>query len=163
MLKTFQAAIAFMGLFFSLSLVAQPVVYLVRHGEKLDASRDSGLSPAGEARAIRLAQAMEASGVFAIYVTEYRRTSQLAAPLAQRQKIMTTIVPAGDTDGLMKRIAAHGADQVVLVIGHSNTVPSIIRRLGYKGEVKVEEADFDNLFVVVPRESKEPALIRLKY
>lgn len=152
-----------MALFFSCSLLAQPVVYLVRHGEKLDGSRDSGLSPAGEARAMRLAHAMEASGVIAIHTTEYRRTSQLAAPLAQRQKIVPTTVPAGDMDGLMKRIAAYGADQVVLVIGHSNTVPSIIKRLGYTGEVKVEEADFDNLFVVVPRENKAPALIRLKY
>ena len=61
---------------------AQLIVYVVRHGEKLDKSEDPPLSPAGKARALRLAQMLAASGVKAIYTTEYRRTMQLAAPTA---------------------------------------------------------------------------------
>lgn len=39
----------------------------------------------------------------------------------------------------------------------------ILKGLGYAGDVKVEEEDFDNLFVLVPRTQGAPALVRLKY
>ncbi len=163
MFKKMQIAVALWLLLISLPALTQPIVYVVRHGEKLDASRDTKLSPEGEARAVRLAQMLAASGISAIYTTEYQRTMQLAAPLARQLKITANVVPANDADGLEKKIAAHGSEQIVLVVGHSNTVPATIKRLGYTGEVKVEETDFDNLFVVVPRDKKEPALLRLKY
>ena len=62
---------------------AQQMVYVVRHGEKLDDSKDPVLSPAGEARAVRLANMLASSGVKAIYTTQYRRTVLLAAPTAR--------------------------------------------------------------------------------
>ena len=67
---------------------AQQMVYVVRHGEKLDDSKDPPLSPAGEARAARLAQMLAASGVKAIYTTQYRRTAQLAEPLARKLNVV---------------------------------------------------------------------------
>jgi len=35
--------------------------------------------------------------------------------------------------------------------------------LGYAGDIRIEETDFDNLFVLVPKPAGAPALVRLKY
>ena len=142
---------------------AQQMVYVVRHGEKLDDSKDPVLSPTGEARAARLAGLLAASGVKTIYTTQYRRTILLAAPLARKLDITPNIMPAADTAALVKKIKSHGPDDIVLVVGHSNTVPEILKALGHAGEIKIEETDFDNLFVLVPRTAGAPALVRLKY
>ncbi|MEP7156252.1 MAG: phosphoglycerate mutase family protein [Betaproteobacteria bacterium] len=142
---------------------AQQMVYVVRHGEKLDDSKDPVLSPAGEARAARLAGLLAASGVKTIYTTQYRRTVLLAAPLARKLDITPNIVPAADTAALVRKIKSHGPDDIVLVVGHSNTVPEILKALGHPGDVKIEETEFDNLFVLVPKTPGAPALVRLKY
>lgn len=147
----------------SAAVDAQQMVYVVRHGEKLDDGKDPPLSMAGEARAARLARMLAASGVKAIYTTQYQRTILHAAPLARALKVVTVVNPAADTPGLLRKITSHGADDAVLVVGHSNTVPMILKGLGYAGDVKVEEEDFDNLFVLVPRAQGAPALVRLKY
>lgn len=139
------------------------IVYVVRHGEKLDNSKDPPLAPAGEARAVRLAQLLSASGVKAIYTTEYRRTMQLSAPTATALNVKAVVMPANDTPGLLKKIASHAPNEAVLVVGHSNTVPEILNGLGHFGEVKIAETEFDNLFVLVPRPQGPPVVAQLKY
>ena len=79
--------------------------------EKLDDSKDPPLSPAGELRAARLAQMLTASGVKGIYTSQYRRTMQLAAPVARALNITPIVNPAGDTPGLLRKITAHGTDE----------------------------------------------------
>ncbi len=142
---------------------AQPTVVLVRHGEKLDSSRDPVLSPAGEARAQRLQQMLSSSGIGTIYTTEYRRTGLLAAPLARQLGLRPQVVPAADGAALLNKLAAHAHGETVLVVGHSNTVPAVLKGLGHAEPVRIEEAEFDNLFVLVPREGKSPVVLRLKY
>ena len=51
----------------------------------------------------------------------------------------------------------------VLIVGHSNTVPDLLKRLGVKDAITIAESEFDNLFVVVRPASGEPTLIRLRY
>ncbi len=142
---------------------SQPTVVLVRHGEKLDSSRDPALSPAGEARAQRLMQMLASSGITTIYTTEFRRTELLAAPLARQLGLRPQVVPAADRAALLKKLAAHAHGETVLVVGHSNTVPAVLKGLGHGELVRIDEGEFDNLFVLVPREGKSPAMLRLKY
>lgn len=142
---------------------AQPTVIVVRHGEKLDSSRDPVLSPAGEARAQRLMQMLASSGISMIYTTEYRRTGLLAAPLARQLGLAPQVVPAADGASLLKKLAAHANGETVLVVGHSNTVPAVLKGLGHAEPVRIDEAEFDNLFVLVQREGKSPVVLRLKY
>jgi len=73
------------------------------------------------------------------------------------------VVPAADTAGLIKRLASHGADETVLVVGHSNTVPLVLKGLGAVEEVKLTEDEYDNLFMVVPKPGAAPTVTRLKY
>ena len=141
---------------------AQTVI-VVRHGEKFDATADSVLSPAGEARAVRLANMLAASAVRAIYTTQYKRSILLAAPAAKRLNLTPMTVPAKELDALIAKIRAHAKDEVVLVVGHSNTVPAILNSLGHAPVVTIGEEDFDNLFIVTMQPSGAPTVVHLKY
>lgn len=100
------------------------------------------------------------SGVDEIIVTEYKRTQQTAAPLAARVRLKPTVIPAADTDGLVKAIRARKSG-VVLVIGHSNTLPAIIAGLGGP-TVTISDPDYDNLFVLTVG-AAQSSLLRMHY
>ena len=68
---------------------------VVRHAEKVDASRDPDLSPAGHARAQALAATLGERELAAAYATEFKRTSQTLAPSAEARGMAITPYPAG--------------------------------------------------------------------
>jgi broad specificity phosphatase PhoE len=147
----------------SADALAQRAIVLVRHAEKLDQSEDSVLSAAGLSRADALADLLRGADVTLILTTEYRRTQATAAPLARRLQMSPDVVPAREHDQLLMRLSRAPADAVVLVVGHSNTLPIILARLGWKGTLTLTDRDYDDAFVVVPRANAEPAVVRLKY
>ena len=51
----------------------------------------------------------------------------------------------------------------VLIVGHSNTIPDLIKKLGVTTEIKIGDDDYDDLFLVVRPATGVPTLIRLKY
>jgi broad specificity phosphatase PhoE len=142
---------------------AQQAVIAVRHAEKVDESKDPPLSPAGRKRALALARHLRTAGVDAIYVTQYQRTALTAAPLAAIMGLKPIVVRADVRQQLVDRIRRENADDVVLVVGHSDTVPDILRLLGHRDPVTIPSAEHDNLFVAVPREGGPPAVLRLRY
>ncbi len=142
---------------------AQEVVFLVRHAERADNSKDSPLSMAGTERARKLAGLLKDAGVTAIYTTEYRRTQETAAPLGQAIHVAPVVVPAADSDALLQKVRAAGPDGRLLIVGHSNTVPDLIRALGVAAPVTLGEAEYDNLFIVIPKQGGAPRLVRLRF
>jgi broad specificity phosphatase PhoE len=148
------------------ALRAQRLVFVVRHAERADsgapkmASRaDPPLSAAGEARAAMLAAMLGDAGIRAIYVTEFRRTQDTARPLAARLGLSARMIPSGDTTGLIARLRREHANDIVLVVGHSNTVPDIIRGLGGL-QPTIADDEYDNLFIVVPADG---TVTRIKF
>lgn len=139
---------------------AQRAIFLVRHAEKVDESRDPELSPAGQARAARLAAHLERAGISAVYVTEYKRTQKTAAPLASALKLTPQAVPAQDRKALVAKLRER-PDAVALVVGHSDTLPLLLRELGVAAPPLV--TDYGDLFVVVPAASGPPTLLRLRF
>lgn len=104
---------------------------LVRHAEKAtDDPRDPALTPAGMARAQRLADSLADTSLSAVYATAYRRTQQTAAPTAQSHGLAVTTYdakqPASEFAALLRQRYPEGS---VLVVGHSNTVPDIASAL----------------------------------
>ena len=63
---------------------------VVRHAEKVDASRDPDLSPAGHARAQALAASLGERELAAAYATEFKRTSQTLAPRVEARDLAIT-------------------------------------------------------------------------
>jgi broad specificity phosphatase PhoE len=142
---------------------AQEAIFVVRHAEKVDDSTDAALSPAGEARAAALARTLRTAGITAVYATEFQRTVRTAAPLADMLKLPVTTVPANDQAGLIARVRAAGPADAVLIVGHSNTVPAILKALGCTTPVAIADDEYDNLFVVIPRSQGAPTLLRLRF
>ncbi len=142
---------------------AQEAVFIVRHAERLDESTDPPLSDAGRARAARLAATLRDAGVTAVFATEYVRTLDTAKPLADRLGLTVQRVPAADTAALVARVRALGAHARVLLVGHSNTVPDVLKALGDPAQVDIAADEYDSLFVVVPHDSSAPTVLRLKY
>jgi phosphohistidine phosphatase SixA len=145
---------------------AQPTVLLVRHAERADAgmsgagsmATDPDLSDVGRARSESLARMLKDAGIVAIYVTEFKRTQQTAAPLAKALGIEAITVPANTPGTLLEALKTAGGN--VLVVGHSNTVPDLLRGLGVTA-VKIDDKEFDNLFVVTM--GAKPTMVRLRF
>jgi broad specificity phosphatase PhoE len=130
------------------------VVILVRHAEKADDSRDAPLSEPGRRRAEALAAALADAGVQAVYATQYERTRDTAAPLARAAGVEPVILAtAGDAAAhaaaVAAHIQAHDTGRTVLVVGHSNTVPAIIRALGGADVGTIGDDEYFHLFVVL--------------
>jgi len=138
---------------------AQSTIFVVRHAEKADATKDPDLSEAGRARAEALAKALRDANITAIYVTEFKRTQQTAAPLAKALGITVTVLPAQDSAALIAKLRALNGN--ALVVGHGDTIPNLIKALGVSEPINIAENDYDNLFVLVLHE--KPQLIRLHY
>lgn len=129
------------------SASAGPTVFVTRHAEKADStSKDPDLSDAGRARAESIARALKDAGITAIYVTEFKRTQQTAEPLSRRLGIAPTVISASATPDLIAQLKH--APGNVLVVGHGNTIPDVIKGLGLTGQIAVGESDYDNLFIV---------------
>jgi len=138
---------------------AQQTVIFVRHAERADAGATTGamsaapadplLSAAGQARAQKLATMLRDAGIKAIYVTEFHRTQDTAKPLASVLRLDVKTVAAKDTAVLVEAIKSTHAKDVVLVIGHSNTVPDAIKALGGPA-VTIRDDEYDAIFVLNP-------------
>ncbi len=141
-------------------------VILVRHAEKVTdpATKDPALSPAGEERAQTLARMLASADVTAIYTTPYVRTRSTAAPVAAEKKLTPIEVDAGATfaqDMAAKIRAHHGG--TILVVGHSNTTQDVIRALGIEDAPKIEDSEYDDLFIVTIGTNTEPKMVHLTY
>lgn len=139
-------------------------VIVVRHAEKIDDSADPALSETGNARARALADALTDAGVTAIITTQYERTRRTAAPLSDRLGVAPVVVAASGRSHV-DDVAAHVrnlAAGTVLVVGHSNTVPAIIRALGGPDVGEIADTSYDDLFVLTLSE-EGTRLIRTRY
>jgi broad specificity phosphatase PhoE len=98
------------------------------------------------------------AGITRIVVTEYKRTAQTAEPLARRLGLTAERVTAADATGTAARLKTYPND-VVLVVGHSNSTPALIAALGGP-KIAIEESDYGNVFVFVPATG---VLTRIRY
>ena len=118
----------------------------------------------GVGRAHRLRDMLRAAGVTHIFTSELRRTVETAKPLADALGLVPQRLPGTDIEALASRLAALKPHDRALVVGHSNTVPELLRALKITTSVKIDDTDYDNLFIVVPeKKSAAPVLLRLKF
>ena len=122
-------------------------VFLVRHAEKQSEGADPSLNDAGSKRAKALADMLADAGITAIYTTEFHRTQETAAPLAERLGIKVTVIPGKDIDGLIARVRELKPGGRALIVGHSNTVPAAASRLTGAKAADMADSEFDRLYV----------------
>jgi broad specificity phosphatase PhoE len=147
---------------------SQQAILVVRHAEKIS-EQDERLTEAGRARAQRLAVMLKKSGIDAIYSTDTERTIGTARPLADAVGLMIRLYEAAPVEGVFdltpfaERLRREVPRGIVLVVGHSNTIPPLLKALGCAEEVPIAQDDYDNLFVVVPTEPGKATLVGLRY
>ena len=156
-----KALALFLLLFVSVSTAsAQPVVVIVRHGEKAaNGGTDPDLSSAGRARADTLARILMDSAITAIFTTEFKRTQETAAPTATLANVTPTVVAAKDTAALVAKL--HQLNGNALVVGHGDTIPNLIKALGINNPINIPDAEYSELLIVTLGD--RPQLVRLHY
>ena len=146
---------------------APTTVILVRHAEKAaEPAADPGLTAAGEARARALVAVARDAGVSAIVTTQFARTKATAQPIAAALHITTDVIDARGAQHpqeVARLITGRHAGEVVLVVGHSNTIPAIIAALGAPQPAAICDAEYDGLYVVTVPASGAARVIRGRY
>jgi len=132
------------------SVASAQTVYLVRHAEKAsDTERDPVLSEAGMARAEAVAALFADDMPDLVVVSPMQRTRLTAAPTIGASGAFVTVSPLdGGVEAhvatIRRGVLALPEDAVVLIVGHSNTVPLIARALGYEIP-DMPECEYDRL------------------
>ena len=150
----------------SFALAAQPAktAILVRHAERAGGmSADVGISEAGRCRAEALARMLSDANVKRIFTSEVARTQQTAEPLAAKLHIRPEVVPAKNLEGLVAKLRAGAPDEVALVVGHSDTVPEIVKLLGGGNVPPIGDSEYDRLFIVTLTGPKQATVVTLRY
>jgi broad specificity phosphatase PhoE len=144
------------------------VILIVRHAEKASDADDSPLNDAGTQRAQSLVGVAQEAGVSAIYTTQFKRNRDTAQPLAQKLGITPTEVPVNlqSPGDYGKRLAGDIIEkhrgQTVLVIGHGNTVGSIVEGLMGRA-VPLGDVQYSDLLIVTVPASGQAKLIKAQY
>ncbi len=118
------------------------------------------LNAAGVERAKALAHVLGTAGVTTVFVSPALRTQQTARPLLDKLGISFQI--PSDSEIIEKALAAETGD-VVVIIGHSNTVPKLISDLGAPFSATAILQGHEDLFVVTVVASGNASVLRLKY
>lgn len=143
-------------------------VILVRHAEKADApASDPGLTKAGEARARALMGIARDAGVTAVITTQFARTRETARPAAEALGITPEVARASGSaaqhaQDVARMVQAH-AGGVVLVVGHSNTIPAIVTALGAPQPPPICDSEYDDLYIVTLSPNAPVHVIRARY
>lgn len=157
------------GLAWFFELQATTTVILVRHAEKeVVEGSDPQLSEAGRLRAAELArQLVDAdvvAGIDAIYSTPYRRTEETVQPVATALGLAINSYDAKNTETIVDEIVKTHKGQIILVVGHSNTVPALIGNMGASKKVpEIDENEYDNIYIVSIPWFGKTKTIRLRY
>lgn len=149
------------------SALAQQTVVLVRHAERADSkpgapasmASDPDLSDAGRARAETLAAMLKDAKIATIISTEYKRTRQTAEPLAKALGLAVTAIKASESANVVKAVRAASGN--VLIVGHSNTIPDVIKALGAPPPEEIRDDEYDNLYVLTL--GPTPTVVRLHF
>jgi len=162
------AAIA-VGLAWFFESQATTTIIFVRHAEQFDMpDGDPGLNDAGKRRVAELTrQLVDAdvvAGVDAVYSTAYKRSRETVEPIADVLDLPINNYDAADTETVLETILKNHKGKIVLVVGHSNTVPALIANLGASKNVPdIHHDEFDNIYIVSIPWFGKTKTIRLRF
>nr|WP_297348052.1 histidine phosphatase family protein [uncultured Glaciecola sp.] len=129
------------------------VIFLIRHFEKksTDANakqnKDPELTTQGQARAQLLASFLADKNVTTVFSTNYKRTIQTATPTAKQNGSSVTFYNPRDLADLALQLQAMSTKGKgnILIVGHSNTTPQLLKLLGGPDK-PLSENDYGDLF-----------------
>lgn len=150
-------------------------VYLVRHAERADEPRqDPPLTEKGSLRSQELARILGNAKIKAIITSQFLRTKLTAEPLSKLSNVAVTSISLSLNPSNPRQIAEASTAEVtnkileqaggsVLVVGHSNSIPDVIKMLGGDVSPVIDEKKFDDLFVVTVYGKGKAKVAHMKY
>lgn len=120
--------------------------FVVRHADRTGS--EDKINEAGKVRAEVLRKFMAEQGVNAVYSTKYQRCKDTAQPTATTTKTKIIEYPGQPNKAWFAAVRKKHAGQVVLIVGHSNTIVPVANGLGAKIKHTVEHEDYNDMFIV---------------
>jgi broad specificity phosphatase PhoE len=137
-------------------------IIVVRHAEaEHQPGGDPSLTPDGRSRALELARVLGDTPLTSVYATHYQRGRQTAAALPRHAGDKPTVID--DVPGTLAALRAEPWGATALVIGHSNTVPDLVRGLTGSALPEAEPIVFDRMWIVTLARDGTASLLRLHY
>ena len=118
-------------------------LYLVRHAEKADLSKDPVLSACGQAQAAALATLLQDVNLPQLYHSGYQRTEQTAAASLKAGRQLRQY-DAKDLPALAAQLRRTSTN--ALVVGHSNTTPQLATLLSQLAAPALQEDDYGRIY-----------------
>lgn len=150
-------------------------LFLVRHAEKAATPADDpGLTEEGGRRAGRLAGMLANARIGRIVVSQYRRTRETAEPLSRRTGVPLTVLPVRMDSASPGELAPDHLDSLfaairsapggrVLIVGHSNTIPAMMRALGAEQAPAIGDREYGDFLILRWAPGRAAEVIGLKY
>lgn len=134
-------------------------IYLVRHGEKSAPSGNVPLSGEGMQRAETLKDSLAGKKISGVFTTYTIRTAHTALPTARAAGLDTITYNSGDS---LLRVLMGRKGKNYLVVGHSNTVPQMLRAVGLQPgfEGNIPDQQYDNLFEIIVKKNETKLLVK---
>ncbi len=148
----------------------QTTFILIRHAEKVlnPPSNDPELSAEGQKRAEKFAVLFRNVPFSALYATPFKRTVNTAQPLAKALGMSihhyNASTNAAENTALADSLLSKYNGGTVLIVGHSNTIPHLLNTLvGSNHYAQINDADYDNIFIVTALRRGNAVVTGLKY
>jgi len=123
-------------------------IFLVRHAEKADdGTKDPPLTGEGIRRAETLADLLKYENIKKVYSTDFKRTRETAKPMAHRSGVDVVIYDPRNIE-FARKLRNDLETQSVLVVGHSNSTPSLVNAITGEKYDELDESNYTTYFVV---------------
>ena len=104
------------------------------------------------------------AGIDAIYSTPYKRTVDTVQPVADMLDLDINLYDPDDNEAVLAKILKEHKGKIILVVGHSNTLPSLIADLGAcKLVPPIADFEYDNIYLVSIPWFGKTKTIRMRY
>ena len=120
-------------------------VYLTRHYDKQANVKNPSLTDVGVARALKLSEYLSPITINSVFSTDYPRTRETAGPVAVAKDVIVELYDPRNPQVLVESVLEQS--QAVLIVGHSNTIPDLVRRLGGEADA-IDESEYGTLYIV---------------
>ena len=124
--------------------------YLIRHAEKVrinKTDRDPALNEKGIIRAFNWRDFFIDKDISKIYSTNYKRTLETVKPIEVATGLTAILYSPSSID--YKSFISSNKGEIVLVVGHSNTIPDFVNEL-INDQVysQIDDLNNSNLYIV---------------
>ena len=136
--------------FFSIPEDDCSTFYLIRHAEKVrtnKSDRNPALNEKGIIRALNWKDYFIDKDISKIYSTNYKRTLETVKPIEEAIGLTAILYSPSSID--YKNFISSNKGEIVLVVGHSNTIPDFVNELiNDQVYTQIDDLNNSNLYIV---------------